>query len=269
MSQAAAPEISERMEVWEQLIEYHLCAAQNATDGRLLVRCYNQVTSTMNKARELLADLRSGQSALVLAAQQSEGRGRLGRLWHPAEDGFYGTFILCDKFEISKLSGFSLAVGTVLQRVFQELGCATFLKWPNDVLDRTGRKVAGILVEVLPAGELGYVLVGIGINLRGRPQQISSATSLDRIINKRLIAPELAPLIALPLLEAWSTFRTYGFGPFRQAWSMAAYNLGKEIEVANGDQLLRGTFEGVNECGSLLLNSDGAQKQISSGEVIC
>lgn len=270
MNEARQLESEERLHTWEQLLIYSLQEdVQRDAAADWIVRCYNRVESTMNNARELLPQLKAGQSAIVLAAEQTQGRGRMGRNWLAAHDGFYATFVFCDQLEIGKLSGFSLVVGTVLRQVFLELGCDTYLKWPNDVLAQDGRKLSGVLIEVLPADEFGFVLVGIGVNLRGAPVNVGNAVALEELCAKKIIATDLAALLAPRLHTAWKIFMKNGFAAFRQQWISAAFHLGRQIKISLTEQMLEGKFIGVNEYGSLLLETDAGQQQVSCGEVLC
>lgn len=139
-------------------------------------------SNTLLLQRAELGEARGGPpSGAVLALEwQSAGRGRMGRTWHSALGGAL-TFSVLWRFErgLSALSGLSLAVGVGLTRALHKLGAQdVHLKWPNDVLDAQGAKLAGILIEAR-GDMLGpcTVVMGIGLNL-------SLSTSMRRQIEQ-------------------------------------------------------------------------------------
>ena len=115
---------------------------------------------------ELLARAETGAASgtVLVANEQTAGRGRRGRSWI-ASPGDSLTFSLLWRFAPGTApAGLSLAVGLAVARALQKVGAGdTALKWPNDIL-RNRRKLGGILVELLP-GAPHAAVIGIGINL--------------------------------------------------------------------------------------------------------
>ena len=216
--------LAERAQTWELLLQEALA---NSSDS-WLVRCYNRVDSTMDHARDLVAELVPGQIGLVLAAQQSKGRGRLGAEWRAAESGFYATYVLLSSDQPSTLSGLSLMVGCVVAAELEQLGCPVGLKWPNDILAQDGRKLCGVLIEVLAAEQGAVALIGIGINLSGAPDPKISV-SFEELSGRTISQVELAARISLRLAAAWGSFRQHGFKAFRSEWQDRALFLGKRF----------------------------------------
>ncbi len=103
---------------------------------------------------------------LLVARNQTAGRGRAGRSWLSSSEGSL-TFSLAWKFDggLPRLTGLPLAVGVALADTLERLGVQVGLKWPNDVL-RDGDKLAGILIETQAAQGGGvWAVIGIGLNL--------------------------------------------------------------------------------------------------------
>jgi BirA family biotin operon repressor/biotin-[acetyl-CoA-carboxylase] ligase len=143
------------------------------------------------------------------------------------------------------------------------------LKWPNDIL-LDGAKVAGILLEaVTQPGGASSVVIGIGVNVRHSPTDVSyPATALS----KCGVAASAESLFTA-LSDAWvdQEFRWnegQGFPALREHWLERASGLGSPIAVRIGDEELRGTFETIDNEGRLIIRrSDGSARAISAGDV--
>jgi BirA family biotin operon repressor/biotin-[acetyl-CoA-carboxylase] ligase len=133
----------------------------------LQVRVVERCDSTSTRLRE-----ETSAAATLLAAEvQTAGRGRHGRRWRAAR-GSGATFSIRRRMACGqrRLAGLSIAIGIAAVRALRRLGArGVSLKWPNDVMVKR-RKLAGILVETLPAARGSLVIVGIGINCRRQPR---------------------------------------------------------------------------------------------------
>lgn len=238
---------------------------------RLVAR--ETVTSTNDEARAL-AEAGAEDGTLVWAREQSDGRGRQGRVWASPPGNLYISLILrpdCALAEAAQL-GFiaALAVGDAIGSVGPPLLELTY-KWPNDVL-LNGRKCAGILLEskTTPEGALDLIILGIGVNVASYPEDTDfPATSL----RFEGTPPDVSEV---DLLEAFSRhFLTRvngwlddGFARVRRAWLNHAHKLGEEIEVRLPKETLTGTFKDLDASGVLILELPGGEvRRISAGDV--
>ena len=121
--------------------------------------------STQDAGRLLAGRALLGAGGSVLAAIQSAGRGRMGRLWASPPGNLYATWIWPAAPEAAGRAA-PLALGLTVARILEGLGFAAIIKWPNDLLV-TGRKVAGILTET--AGS--WTFAGVGANLHASPSE--------------------------------------------------------------------------------------------------
>ena len=146
---------------------------------------YETVGSTNT---ELMALARQGaaEGTVVLARQQTAGRGRMGRSFQsPAGLGLYGSVLLRSSPEDAPRIP-ALAATAVRRAIRRSCGLSCGIKWPNDLV-LSGRKVCGILAEALPGPEGSlWVVVGIGINVCQRredflPELRETAASLSMI----------------------------------------------------------------------------------------
>jgi BirA family transcriptional regulator, biotin operon repressor / biotin---[acetyl-CoA-carboxylase] ligase len=206
---------------------------------------------------------------LIVAREQSAGRGRRGNSWSSPAGNLHCSLLLrpaCSAADAAQL-GFaaSLAVAETAER-FLPANAAIALKWPNDVL--LGRaKLAGILLESRSSGErLDFVVIGVGVNLAAAPGDTPyPATSLAQW------GAEVTPDAALPILGArllaWYEVWRSSFTPLRAAWLARASGVGEAIRVRLADGEIAGRFDGLDEAGRLLLSGPGGRRAIAAGEV--
>ena len=230
------------------------------------------VAQTGSTNADLLA--RAAQLArptLLIAENQSAGRGRAGRSWLSAA-GDSLTFSLAWKFAGSpqRLLGLPLAVGVALAEAVAALDVPVQLKWPNDLL-KDGSKLAGILIETQgTAGGGTWAVIGIGLNLQmpdeleqriGRA--VAAAPWLARMERDVLMAALLDALAA-----AMEQFEAAGFGPFRARWNALHAWRGQAVAIIDhGAVLQQGVAVGVDDSGRLLLDTDGGRVAVLAGDV--
>lgn len=256
-----------RILAWEKELYSKLLPAQSHGDG-WLIKAYEEVGSTMDKARDLIAELKQGMAGLVLARSQNKGRGRQGRVWQEAESAFYGTFVLKSSVKIDNFFCLPLVVGLSISEMFSEFDCGSTIKWPNDVLSLSGKKLSGILIEYVKEGDLNVFLVGIGINLKGEPSAESRAISLYTETGKVISPTLVASVLGEKLRNAFSAVEQTGFNQFRESWLARTKGVDGPLSIHVGREIVSGIFRGIGPLGYLLLEVDGQIKEISSGELI-
>jgi len=220
----------------------------------------------------------SDAGTLRLAYRQTAGRGRQGRPWQ-GQAGLTFSVALPLALAPSQLSGLSLAVGLALAQALGDvdagLGARVGLKWPND-LQIDGRKLAGILIEAVPAGpQRVWAVIGIGLNLVRDPQMelalgrelAGVAEALPGFDAQRdatgLLAAVLARLGAMREL-----FLAQGFAPMAAPWSaLDAYRDQPVRLLHDGRVLAEGIARGVDGEGQLLLETPAGMERINSGEL--
>jgi BirA family biotin operon repressor/biotin-[acetyl-CoA-carboxylase] ligase len=230
----------------------------------LVLEVVDRIDSTNT---ELMRRVRVGntQPTLLLARQQTAGRGRLGRQWLSAEgagaEAESLTFSLSLPLAPRDWAGLSLAVGVSLAA---SLHPALRLKWPNDLwLD--GRKLGGILIETAAVDGQRQVIVGVGLNL-GRRDATGLATApawLGELLPGMDAAGALQ-CVAPPLLRAIADFELLGFAPFRAQFEQRDALRGAQLTLSDGTV---GEAQGVDGSGALLVRTTEGLKAVSSAEV--
>lgn len=217
----------------------------------------------------LLARAEAGapSGTVVIAANQTAGRGRRGRAWISAP-GDSLTFSLLWRFSPgTSPAGLSLAVGLAVVQALEKAGTGrTALKWPNDLL-KSSRKLGGILVELVP-GAPHAAVIGIGLNLRlplGLPAEIKAQSiALDDAIDPNL----LLGFILTELLAILEIFAAQGFTALRARWTARHAFESTPVQLLSDFGAPRtGICRGVAEDGALLLETDGRVERVLSGEI--
>jgi BirA family biotin operon repressor/biotin-[acetyl-CoA-carboxylase] ligase len=208
---------------------------------------------------------------LLVAEQQTAGRGRAGRSWLSSAAGSL-TFSLAWKFggPAQRLLGLPLAIGVALAEALGAMDVPVQLKWPNDLL-KDGNKLAGILIETQNAGDGGvWAVIGVGLNLLmpdqleaqiGRPA--AAAPWLARMERDALMAALLGSLCG-----ALDQFEAAGFAAFSARWNRLHAWRGETVAIIDhGATLHEGVAAGVDDAGRLLLDTDGGRIAIVAGDV--
>lgn len=213
------------------------------------------------------AEAGAASGSVIIAETQTAGRGRRGRQWLSVP-GDSLTFSLLWRFPQGTVPlGLSLAVGVAVTHALVKVGAGgTALKWPNDVL-KGGKKLAGILVELVP-GQTHAAVIGIGLNLRlpaALPADVrDTAAALDLPID---INNLLATLL-VELRTVLDTFAATGFVGLRAEWTARHAHQDVPVRLLSDFAPPRdGICRGVDVDGALLFESMGKIERILSGEI--
>jgi BirA family biotin operon repressor/biotin-[acetyl-CoA-carboxylase] ligase len=228
---------------------------------------FPRLPSTMDAARD---EARHGAAAgtVVIAGEQTGGRGRLQRAWFTPPGNVAFSIVLYPG--LADLPYLIMVASLAVARAIENLaGLKTQIKWPNDVFIN-GKKVSGILVESdVRAGKVAFAVVGIGINVRLRPADIddiaATATSLE---NEGVGASPFE--LARSVLEEFE--RLYLNLPdgtkIFTAWRERLVTLGKKVAARSWQSVIDGIAEDVDTSGALLIRRvDGTLERVVAGDV--
>jgi len=229
------------------------------------VRFLERIDSTNRLAKELAAQ-GALSGTLVLADFQTRGRGRLARSWEaPAGSSLLLSLILKPEIPLRSAFRLTMAAAVALARaVEEETGLSPLIKWPNDLYLK-GRKLAGILTEVKPRGEgLRWAVIGLGLNVSAHPPGLP-AIDLEEAAS--------APVDRLKLLDRFlhrlEELYQAGLeaGPLREEWKKRSYSLGREVEVKDGEETVRGRALDIDGEGALLVRTARGARRVVSGDL--
>lgn len=239
------------------------------------VSIFDSINSTNIKLKELAAN-NAPEGSVVIANEQTSGRGRLGRSFESEKNvGIYMSYLMRPAgFEsISSLTARTAVM--VRKAIFDAYGIETGIKWVNDIL-LNGRKTVGILTELSTESESGFIsnaVIGIGINVKKTvfPEEIAAvATSLENESGESgLIRAKLAAELIRDLDILSSEFPGNA-GHYLEEYRRNCITTDKEIKVINTvDNTERKAYSlEINPDFSLKVRfDDGEIKDIFSGEV--
>jgi BirA family biotin operon repressor/biotin-[acetyl-CoA-carboxylase] ligase len=236
---------------------------------------WDACSSTMDEAWRL-AQAGAPDGTVVLAEEQTAGRGRLKRSWWaPAGSSLLLSLLLRPGWPAPQAQRLTMVCSlAVCEAISAAAGVYARVKWPNDVLVGE-HKVCGILTELDirpgPAGErLETAVVGIGINvsldLTGAPPLMAPATSLSLAAGRTVSRLDL--LVALLGGIERRYVATSEGQSFHRQWAERMATLGREVQVSGANEVWHGVAEDVDADGALLVRTaDGALQRVLAGDV--
>jgi BirA family transcriptional regulator, biotin operon repressor / biotin---[acetyl-CoA-carboxylase] ligase len=219
--------------------------------------------------------------ACIYTTAQTAGRGRMGKTWVAPPGVVTASFVIDLSHKIS-VTQLALAAGLALVHVVDDLGVKppVQIKWPNDCY-LNGHKLAGILCEQ-PAGRLDRVVIGVGLNLD--PQWHQLAQDLwpvtDPVTMTASLATALGSTSQLPtpkallsalrryLIEATGLLAVGGWDRLLPHIRARDWLVRQSISVVDGAQTYRGVAAGIDDNGSLLLDTGAAKPQALTGGTV-
>ncbi|MFP3984929.1 MAG: biotin--[acetyl-CoA-carboxylase] ligase [Candidatus Bathyarchaeia archaeon] len=234
---------------------------------------YKTVSSTNHLAKEI-AKKSNEEKTVILAENQTSGKGRLGRHWVSPKGGIWLSIILRPKIsprEALKLTFIaSSAVAKTIQNTF---GLEAQVKWPNDVFVNR-KKISGILTEATTQESLvEFVVLGVGINanvnLNSFPNDLRrTVTSLKHELGREV---KKRPLIKTLLQNFEHNYKRLQRGMWHtllQEWKSMAMFLGEQVEIASFGENFAGKALDVDQDGALIIRLDnGELRRVITGDV--
>jgi BirA family biotin operon repressor/biotin-[acetyl-CoA-carboxylase] ligase len=230
--------------------------------------------SSTNTAALTLAQKGAAHGTVVVAEEQTAGRGRLGRTWYSEKSsGIYVSVILRPPFSPTAAPILTLMAGVATQHALSTTtGLSVDIRWPNDLLVN-GKKVAGILTEMnAELGRLHAIVLGIGINVNHSemPAELKpSATSL-RIESQRTWSRVQVFISLLKELEKhYRLLLEKGSAAIAERWAAASsYASGKRIRIVTAEAESLATTVGLDPSGALRVRYDDRHEEaLVAGEV--
>lgn len=253
----------------KDLFQYELLQKlKNKYIGRN-IHYYKSIDSTNVQAKKI-AD-KSGEGTLLVADEQTMGRGRVGKKWvSKAEEGVYFSLILKPDIALIRASFLTQIAGASMILALKKLGVDASIKWPNDII-LNSKKISGILTEmVAEIDKISYVVIGIGVNLKARnfsPEIENIATSLlkeGHDIDKLDLL--LAFLEEFELL--YEEFLCSNSDRTLEILREHSAVIGKEIYIIKKDKKYKAKAESINDNANLVVrHEDGQIETIYTGEI--
>lgn len=260
-------------------LNWSIDSLKQALDVYFANSCVDIVAQTTSTNSVLLHRARQGdmRPTLLVAEQQTAGRGRMQRTWHSSQvAGNTLTFSMgVPMLPIQHISGLSVAVGcAVAESIDAKHAFGLHIKWPNDIWFQQ-RKLAGILIELCTQGAQTYAVVGIGINLapvrvaaeNNPPQAKPQAPAWVHEFAPHTQAPELLHAIVPTLAHTLAHFGAEGLLHWQQLFQARDALKNTVVDVSDNTSNISGTAQGVRNDGALKLQTAHGMQYITSSEV--
>ncbi|KIL48038.1 biotin--[acetyl-CoA-carboxylase] ligase [Jeotgalibacillus campisalis] len=250
-----------------------LLGLQTTSLGRS-IHHYDAVESTQKIAHKL-AQEHAPEGTLVIAEEQTAGRGRMARSWHsPKGSGIWMSLLLRPELPPQKAPQFTLLTAVALVQAIEDIcDVQVEIKWPNDLLINN-RKVTGILTELQADSEqIHSLIIGIGMNVNQKQEDfpkelVDIATSLAIEKGSEVSRAAIVQRTMYHLEKYYHLYMEKGFAPIKLLWESYAISIGRHITARTFNGSISGIASGITEEGVLLLEDDqGAVHSIYSADI--
>jgi BirA family biotin operon repressor/biotin-[acetyl-CoA-carboxylase] ligase len=243
--------------------------------GRAVIS-YRKVDST-NDSAYALAKNGIAEGTVIVAEEQTRGKGRHGRSWEsPPGRGIYMSCVLRPKMAPNEIAKVTLVAAVAMAKAIRAFtGLPALIKWPNDILVN-GRKVCGILTEMKAEQDsIDFIILGIGVNVNTPASALpKGASSLKEEISRRskgegISRVEFMKTVLESLDEEYSRLSARGFKPIIDQWRSMSALPGSKIKVVLPNRTIEGEAHDIDPDGSLVVRLDsGTLEKVSSGDVM-
>ncbi|QLC32774.1 biotin--[acetyl-CoA-carboxylase] ligase [Halarchaeum sp. CBA1220] len=253
--------------VLDSIPEYGGPAVEYGCEAPFEVEYHDSIASTNDRARELAA---SGASdVVVLADEQTGGRGRLERAWSSPPGGVWLSVVCRPDLAPARATVVTMAMSAAACAAARETGVDAAIKWPNDLLvpdddyARGGRKLAGILTEMEgEAGRVSWVIPGLGLNANVSSDALpDDATSLlaerGEPVERRVLVQRI--------LERFDALRGDPEAT-REAWRAHAATLDTRVRVTLPEETVVGEAVDVTDAGALVVDTGSEDRVVHAGD---
>jgi BirA family transcriptional regulator, biotin operon repressor / biotin---[acetyl-CoA-carboxylase] ligase len=236
---------------------------------------YEETVDSTQKIAHLLSHEGAVEGTVVIAEEQTGGRGRMDRVWHsPKSTGVWMSLILRPKIPLQRAPQLTLLTAVAIVQAIQEITTLTpQIKWPNDILIEQ-QKVTGILTELqADADRIISVIIGMGLNVNQTeddfpPALRDIATSLRVKEGKEIDRADLIKVIFHKFETLYMIFLEKGFYPIKLLWESYAISIGKDITARTLNGNFTGKALGITDEGVLKVkDEDGEIHHIYSADI--
>ena len=216
------------------------------------------------------------EGTLVVAEEQTRGRGRKARVWDSQFNmGLWFSLVLMPDIPTSKAGLLPfLASVSIAEALENLLGLKPDLKWPNDALI-SGKKFCGILSDVeFTNGRVKFIILGVGLNVNHKiddfPEDIrGQATSLRIESGTRVDRADLLAEFLKRFERNYKEFSLKGINDILDKWKARCSRFGRQVQVVQDDQQFEGVFQDFDAEGCMILRlKSGETKKIVAGDIL-
>lgn len=234
---------------------------------------HKKIDSTNTLSKELAAQ-GAPEGTLVLADEQTAGRGRLDRQWHsPGGVNLYFSILLRPTFSTDQVFTLTMILALAsVDAVKTVSSLDVVIKWPND-LYFNGKKIGGILTEFsVRDGKFEFAIVGLGLNVNWHPETDEPMLYVTTSIGNETgswVSRETILMEILRVFEKYYEALHMGQGrEIHEQWIRKAMFFGKQVEIVADDHIIVGKAQRLDTDGALIvLDKQGNEQKILYGDV--
>ena len=245
-----------------------LTTSSNSLVGKQVLNI-SLAESTMDEVKEL-AKLGAREGLVVIADNQSRGRGRFNREWLTTS-GQDLTISILFKPALNQVHMLNMVASLAIQETISEITQKEAeIKWPNDVLVN-GKKISGVLIETVmsTATHVDFAVVGIGLNVNLNPLVMDaikdSATSISLITGALTDKYEVLSKL-LSMIDRQYQLVLEG-RDLCIDWATKVSTIGNKVKVSNGSKIISGYAVDLDSVGNLILETKQGRVKVTSGDV--
>ncbi len=218
---------------------------------------FASMASTNDYAKEKRGER---QNLLIIAGEQTGGRGTKGRSFSSSLGGLYFTALtFYENFSFQEAFKIMQNAAAAVCETLVAFGLSPKIKWPNDIFVN-GKKICGILIEnTLSNGKISSSVVGVGLNINNAlPEELDEiATTMKRETGKEITVSEVEKTLFEKLFDSGTAERY----PSYLGW------IGEEVILLVGEEKRKAKMLGVDEAGALLAETEKGVEKFASAEV--
>lgn len=258
----------------DQLTESEILHGLTTNQMGRNVLYYETLQSTQITAHEA-AQNGAAEGTLVIAEEQTGGRGRMARQWHSLKQkGIWMSLIIRPELPPERAPQFTLITAIAVVQAIEEITrLSPEIKWPNDIL-LNGKKLTGILTELQgEADKINYLVIGVGMNVNHTeadfpPEVKEIATSLAIEKGGQIERKELIQSFLKYFEKYYQLYIEKGFAPLKLIWEGYAASIGKKIIARTISGEITGRAIGISDEGILKIeDQEGKIHNIYSADI--
>lgn len=239
--------------------------------GRPVV--YRERVDSTNNVAKKLADQGAPEGTIIVAEEQTGGRGRINRTFlSPYAKGVWFSLILRPDISPMEVAKMTLLAAVAVARSIRRHGLADCgIKWPNDILVQ-GRKMVGILTELNGSAEkVNYIIMGIGVNTDimadDLPEDLKSIVTSFAREGIRVSRLALLETLLAEIERLYDTVCRQGFSQVLAEWRFLSCMLGQEVTVSSVNRTFSGMARDIDENGNLLVDTAAGTEVVMAGDI--
>ncbi|MBD3878463.1 MAG: biotin--[acetyl-CoA-carboxylase] ligase [Quinella sp. 1Q5] len=237
---------------------------------------YHPSVESTNRVAKALAYHGAQEGTIVVAEEQTGGKGRLDRkFFSPRGKGIWFSLILRPKFSPHDAPKFTLMAAVAVAETMKRFDLKAEIKWPNDIM-HDGRKLVGILTEM--TGELSkisYLVIGVGINVNISrdefPEELRDiASSLSEMKGETLSRVKFFRAVLEEFDKLYVEVNALGFAEVLKRWKEYNITLGRNVRVisaGDGGEIFTGRAVDLNSEGALIVDTAEGRRTVYAGDV--